>query len=90
VAGTPAEQAGLRTGDVIVAVDDVPIDRNHPLPDVLAQYRPGERVTIGVWRAGEQQTVRITLGENPDDPTLAYLGVRYRMNLEPDYNLPGG
>ena len=26
----------------------------------------------------------------PDDPGLPYLGVRYRMNLEPDYNLPGG
>jgi membrane-associated protease RseP (regulator of RpoE activity) len=90
IKGTAAEEAGLRPGDVIVAVDDVPIDRNHLLPDVLAQYQPGERIAIEFWRGGEQQAVRVTLGENPEDPALPYLGVRYRMNLEPDYNLPGG
>jgi len=90
VEGTPAQDAGLQAGDVIVAVEDVPIDRNHLLPDVLAQYQPGDRITIEFWRGGEQQTVRVTLGENPDDPELPYLGVRYRMNLEPDFNLPGG
>lgn len=90
IEGTPAEQAGLQPGDVIVAVDDVPIDRNHSLPEVLAQYEPGERVTIEFWRGDQQQAVRVTLGRNPDDPALPYLGVRFRMNLEPDYNLPGG
>jgi membrane-associated protease RseP (regulator of RpoE activity) len=90
VEGSAAEEAGLRLGDVIVAVDNVPIDRNHALPDVLAQYRPGDPVTIEVWRNGEGRTLRATLRENPDDPALPYLGVRYRMNLEPNYNLPGG
>lgn len=90
IEGTPAEEAGLRSGDVIVAVEDVPIDRNHLLPDVLAQYEPGDRVTIELWRGGRQQAVQATLGENPDDPGLPYLGVRFRMSLEPDYNLPGG
>ncbi len=88
--GTPAEEAGLRPGDVIVAVEDVPIDRNHLLPAVLAQYEPGDRVTIEFRRGGRQRAVPVTLGENPDDPELPYLGVRFRMNLEPDYNLPGG
>jgi hypothetical protein len=68
----------------------VPIDRNHGLPDILAQYRPGDQVMIESWRAGQQQAVRVLLGESPDNPALPYLGVRYRMNLEPDYNLPGG
>lgn len=90
IEGTPAERAGLRSGDVIVAVEDIPIDRNHLLPDVLAQYEPGDRVTIEFWRGGRQRAVQATLGENPDDPGLPYLGVRFRMNLEPDYNLPGG
>jgi len=87
---TPAERAGLRTGDVIVAVEDVPIDRNHPLSEVLAEYEPGDRVTIEFWRGGRQRAVQVTLGANPDDPELAYLGVRFRMNLEPEFNLPGG
>ncbi len=90
LAGGPAEQVGLQPGDVIVAVDNVPIDRNHALPDVLAQYRPGDRIMLEFWREGRQQAVRVELSENPDDSALPYLGVRYRMNLEPDYNLPGG
>ena len=90
LAGGPAEQVGLQPGDVIVAVENVPIDRNHALPDVLAQFQPGDRVMIEFWRGGQQQAVRVALTQNPDDPALPYLGVRYRMNLEPEYNLPGG
>lgn len=89
IEGTPAEEAGLQRGDVIVAVEDIPIDRNHALRDVLAQYQPGDRITIELWRRGEQQAVSVTLGENPDDAALPYLGVSYRMNLDPNYNLPG-
>jgi membrane-associated protease RseP (regulator of RpoE activity) len=90
VEGSAAEEAGLQLGDVIVAVENVPIDRNHLLPDILAQYRPGDRITMEVWRLGEGRALRVTLGQNPDDPALPYLGIRYRMNLVPEYNLPGG
>lgn len=90
VPGTPAEEAGLQAGDVIVAVDDVPVDRNHLLADVIAQYEPGDRIQLDVWRDGGTEVLRVALGEHPNDSARPYLGVQYQMNLEPDYNLPGG
>jgi membrane-associated protease RseP (regulator of RpoE activity) len=87
--GTAAEQAGLQEGDVILAIDSAPIDQNHALADVIAQYEPGDRITIEFWRQGQTQAVRATLGENPDSPGQPYLGVRFQMNLQPDSFFPG-
>lgn len=90
LAGTPADRAGLQPGDILVAVDGTPIDRFHQLPDILADYRPGDRVTIELWRAGDQRAVQATLDEHPEDPGRAYLGIRFQMNLQPNMDLPGG
>ena len=88
--GMPAEEAGLRAGDIITAVDQVPVDRNHPLPDVISQYEPGDRVTVTFWREGRQDSLVVRLTENPDAPDRAYLGVRYQMNVRPRMDMQGG
>ena len=90
VAGTPAADAGLRMGDIITAVDDLPLDRNHRLVDVIAGYKPGDRVTLKVQRGMQTRTVEVTLGENPEDRTRPFLGIYYLdLPLEqPDTN-PG-
>ena len=77
VAGSPAEAAGVQVGDIITAVDGTPIDANHRLADVVSQYQPGDRVKLTVWRAGDNKSITATLGENPQDSTRPYLGVRY-------------
>ena len=77
VAGSPAEAAGVQVGDIITEVDGTPIDANHRLADVVSQYQPGDRVKLKVWRAGNVKSVTATLGENPQDSTRPYLGVRY-------------
>jgi S1-C subfamily serine protease len=77
VAGSPAEAAGVQVGDIIAGVDGTPIDANHRLADVVSRYQPGDRVKLKVWRAGNVKSVTATLGENPQDSTRPYLGVRY-------------
>ncbi len=77
VAGSPAEAAGLRAGDVITAMDNVRLDANHTLGDLVAARRPGERVTLTVLRGGQSLTIAVTLGERADNGRGAYLGVRY-------------
>ncbi len=77
IAGSPAEDAGVAIGDIITAVDGTPIDANHRLADVVSAYQPGDRVKLTVWRAGATKGITVTLGENPQDGTRPYLGVRY-------------
>ncbi|OIO96410.1 MAG: hypothetical protein AUK03_03995 [Anaerolineae bacterium CG2_30_64_16] len=77
VADTPAEQAGLKLGDLITRVDETPVDANHRLADVLGQYQPGDQVELTIWRWTETLTLSVKLGPHPDSPRRAYLGIMY-------------
>jgi S1-C subfamily serine protease len=72
---TPAEQAGIAPGDIILRVDDKPLASDMSLSDLIGQYRPGDRVTLLVWRGGNARSVDVVLGQHPDDATRGYLGV---------------
>ena len=74
---SPADQAGLREGDVITAVDGRAVDEDHPLDRRIRRYDPGDRVEITYWREDREHTVRVRLGEHPDDKDMAYLGIRF-------------
>ncbi len=60
--GTPAQRAGILPGDIVVSVDDVPIDAGD-IDDAVSRMRgaPGTEVTVGVHREGEQQPLRFAL-----------------------------
>jgi S1-C subfamily serine protease len=62
-AGSPAEAAGLLAGDVILSLDDRPIERMPDLIRWLQSLSPGDRVEVVVERGGEQLTLGATLGE---------------------------
>jgi putative serine protease PepD len=63
--GTPAERAGLRSGDVVVRVDDRLVESAAQLGNVIRQRRPGDTVTVVVHRDGGEMSVRATLSEGP-------------------------
>jgi 2-alkenal reductase len=65
--GSPAEQAGLRQGDIITAIENQPIDDEHPLDALLTQYAPGQTIELEVLRDGDRQTIQVTLGTRPSD-----------------------
>jgi serine protease Do len=62
--GGPAEGA-LQPEDVIVAVNDEPVGYTAELQARIAQYRPGDRVTLDVFRDGERREVTLRLDEAP-------------------------
>jgi 2-alkenal reductase len=79
--GGPAEQAGLRGGsqpgsfngqqialggDVILSVDGLAVESFEDLISYLYnQTDPGQTITLGILRGGEQQTIELTLGARP-------------------------
>ena len=80
VQGGPASDAGLRSGsetlqlngqeiqiggDVIVAVDEEPVDRMEDLLSILGGIEPGQDVTLTILRDGQQTELPVTLGERP-------------------------
>ncbi|MFN2185810.1 MAG: PDZ domain-containing protein, partial [Anaerolineae bacterium] len=86
--GSPAEEAGLQVGDVILAVDSQQPGPDGTLGDLISQYEPGDRVTLEAQAEdGAVRLVRVRLGENPDVPGAPYLGVRYQPALSPEMPL---
>ncbi len=63
--GSPAEEAGLKVGDLIREVDGRPVSTARPLAELLSAYRPGDRVTLTVEREGRELEIRVTLGRRP-------------------------
>jgi 2-alkenal reductase len=59
----PAEQAGIRQGDIIVAIGDQRIQGQTTFPEALFAYAPGETVTVTVLRGNEERQFAVTLGE---------------------------
>lgn len=68
--GTEAEKAGLRVGDVVLALDKVPVSARRPEDtDVLArqirQYRSGTPAVFTVWREGKTMDMTVQLEQQP-------------------------
>ena len=63
--GKPADQAGIKDGDIIVSINDKVIDEEHPLDATLAQFSPGDTVDVKILRDGTSMTLQVTLGTRP-------------------------
>ena len=66
-AGGPADEAGLKPGDVITKLDDTVIDSGPTLIGEIWTHKPGDRVTITYERDGKTRTVELTLGSRVGD-----------------------
>jgi membrane-associated protease RseP (regulator of RpoE activity) len=74
VISSPAATAGIKPGDFITAVNGVPYNDS----SLIAQaswYKPGQNVTLTVWSSGASTQVPLTVGHNPDNYTVAFIGV---------------
>jgi putative serine protease PepD len=65
VAGGPAAKAGLQPGDVITAVNGQHIASVNQFIAKIANYAPGDTVTLTVRHSGNTKTVKLTLGSQP-------------------------
>ncbi|NIT94703.1 MAG: PDZ domain-containing protein, partial [Actinobacteria bacterium] len=62
---SPADRAGLQTGDVIIGFGDEAVEDARTLPRMVAATDAGDKVTVTVWRDGEKKSLPVTLGSLP-------------------------
>jgi serine protease Do len=67
VTGGPAEKAGFKRGDVIMSFDGKDIDESSELPYMVSSTPVGKTVDVEVLRSGKKQTIKVKLGELPQD-----------------------
>ncbi len=63
---TPAEKAGLKRGDVVTRFNDTPVKDARTLSRLVAQSKPGSRISLTVVRAGKTKVIEVNLGEMPE------------------------
>ena len=62
----PADKAGLRKGDVVVAIKGQPVKETRQVIDTISGIMPGTKVDVEVVRDGKPKTLTVTLGERPE------------------------
>ena len=63
VAGSPADQAGLKVGDTIVAIDGKKVTKGSELVSDIAGRKPGSKVKLGFLRNGKEQDATVTIAD---------------------------
>jgi serine protease Do len=65
--GSPAEQAGIKAGDVIVSIDGQDVAHSEDLPRMVAPHQPGTQVKVGVWHDHKLADKSMTLVSLKED-----------------------
>ena len=96
--GDPADQAGIKTGDIIIAIDGRPVKNSHELLHLVAALPVGKKVPVKVWRDGTEQTLTLVVAERKDSSAIAkgerakeYFGMAVQEitpNMARRYGLP--
>jgi len=63
--GTPAATAGLKADDIIIKFDGQDVHGEEGFVGLLLNHKPGDTVTFTILRNGQQQDVKVTLGQAP-------------------------
>jgi len=58
-----AASAGIHTGDVIVQINNTPVNDTQSLGEALARHNPGDTVAVHIYRGSQQMTINVKLGE---------------------------
>lgn len=69
--GSPAAEAGLKRGDIILEWNGAAIESMNDLPRAVAFTPAGEKLKVKIWRAESFETVSVTTAAKPDQELLA-------------------
>lgn len=71
-----AEAGGLKSGDVILGINNRPVASRDDLRLAVGELPPGSKATLKINRNGKEQTVTVTLGKLDENPDELISGVR--------------
>jgi serine protease Do/serine protease DegQ len=93
--GGPAQKAGLKSGDVVMAVDGKPVSTLEQLRLIVAEYAPKTKITLTLMRDGKSTFLPVTLGVADEKPDELMAGVsaspltdelRHKQNIDARVN----
>ena len=67
----PAAAGGIEAGDIVLEVEGQVIETSSDLPPAVGRLRPGSEGRFVILRAGNQQVLKVAVGERPDEPRFA-------------------
>ena len=65
VRGSPADRAGVRPGDILLAVDGKPVSNTNDMMNLIADLPPGGKARMTVMRKSRETTLDVTVGRRP-------------------------
>lgn len=86
IEGTAAEEAGIRKGDVVTAVNGETVRGAQGLVELIGSREPGEEVTLKILRGGKEMELEIELGSMPES---AMMPRRFGRQWPPMWRMPG-
>jgi serine protease DegS len=63
--GSPADKAGIETGDILTAIDDQPVIHVRDVLDTIAAHRPGDIMKVTLMREGKEMSLMMVATERP-------------------------
>jgi serine protease Do len=70
--GGPADEAGLKEGDFIVAINGRAVANGNELRNVVASVRSGKTVPVEFYRDGKKKTVKVKIRQRPEEIAAAF------------------
>lgn len=84
----PGARAGLRTGDVVTAINGQAVTPDRTLSYLVANAKPGSSIKLDIIRGGQRQSLNATVATRPSEDQLAQIGGSDDNGL-PDEDTPG-
>jgi len=64
---SPARSAGIQPGDVLIELNGRPLRSIEQMQNYMRTAKPGQKVTLRIWRDGRTFDLTVTLGVRPED-----------------------
>ena len=76
-----AQYAGIKADDVIISIDNQPVNSTAELQSIVATFRPGDRMNVNIERNGEPQKIWVTLRNTEGNTYLPKLKTEKTLNI---------